>query len=107
MSKRDSSASGFIYDPAADIELNEVEIATTMKILGISGTVGSTTIDEIITASRAMHPFTPIDERSGSPATRKYRPAAEEFMVVEARGLDEHVRQCWYWRSTAKGFQAL
>jgi len=108
MSKRSSSAAGYIYDPAQDLAYAEVEIATTMNILGMAPNVDTTTIDESIAASRAMHTYTSMDERAyWSDEKRRYRPAADEFTVVEARQLDEHVRRAWYWRNTAKGFQAL
>jgi len=108
MSKRESSAAGYIYDPTQDLAFAEVEIATTMNILGMAPNVDTTTIDEIITASRAMHNYTSMDERAAwSDEKRKYRPAADEFMTVESRQLDEHVRHAWYWRNAAKGFQAL
>jgi hypothetical protein len=108
MSKRSSSATGYIYDPAQDLAFAEVEIATTMNILGMAPNVDTTTIDEIIAASRAMHMYIPMDERAHwSDEKRRYRPAADEFMVIESRQLDEHVRRAWYWRNAAKGFQAL
>ena len=108
MSKRESSAAGYIYDPAEDLAFTEVEIATTMNIVGMAPNVDTTTIDEIITASRAMHPYVAMDERATWTDTkRRYRPAADEFMVVESRLLDEHLRHAWYWRNAAKGFQAL
>jgi hypothetical protein len=108
MSKRESSAAGYIYDPVEDLAFAEVEIATTMNILGMTPNVDTTTIDDIIAASRAMHTYTPMDERaSWSGDKRRYRPAADEFMTVESRLLDEHLRHAWYWRNAAKGFQAL
>ncbi len=67
MSTRSFTGSeGNIYDAAADIAFFEGEIAYVMAILGMDlNSFDSTTIDDIITATRSMFPYTTLTQVLG------------------------------------------
>ena len=111
MSTRSFTGSeGNIYDASADIAFLEGEIAYVMAILGMDlNSFDSTTIDDIITETRSMFPYTtltqvlsPMINKDGSIVLRDnpdlrvgraYHSAAEIMLNNKREMLQEAVRR--------------
>ena len=111
MSTRSFTGSeGNVYDAAADIAFFEGEIAYVMAILGMDlNSFDSTTIDDIITATRSMFPYTtltqvfgPMINKDGSIGLRDnpdltlgraFHSAAEMMLNNKREMLQEAVRR--------------
>ncbi|MBO92374.1 MAG: hypothetical protein CMM27_10710 [Rhodospirillaceae bacterium] len=111
MSTRSFTGSeGNIYDAAADIAYLEGEVAYVMAILGMDlDSFDSTTVDDIVSATRDMFPFTsltqvlsPMVNKDGSIVLRDnpdlrvgraYHSAAEMMLNNKREMLQEAVRR--------------
>jgi hypothetical protein len=114
-----TGSEGSIYSAAKDAEWQEEQIAVIMAILGMDlAAIDTVTIDEIITASRDLFPYTKLKAdvkptyhdhqitASMSAAdgdARNYHHAGEAWMGSTKIRLEEVVRRAFHWRHLAKG----